>query len=133
MGQWWERQWGLRLHAIILPFGVFIVTALMTRWISGQWPGQANLKLAAELVDLATVIYGMIALTVEGGVRLMFWALQKHLEWRESMREEGRIEGRVEGREEMRSAVKQRDKVLSRVAEEKGLTLEELLEQEGVK
>ena len=55
----------------------------------------------------------------------MFWALQKHLEWRESMREEGR--------KEMRSAVKQRDKVLARVAEEKGLTLEELLEQEGVK
>ena len=133
MGQWWERQWGLRLHAIMLPFGVFIVTALMTRWISGQWPGQDNLKLAAELVDLATVIYGMMALTVEGGVRLMFWALQKHLEWRDSMREEGRIEGRVEGREEMRSAVKQRDKVLSRMAEEKGLTLEELLEQEGVK
>ena len=33
----------------------------------------------------------------------------------------------------MRSAVKQRDKVLARMAEEKGLTLEELLEQEGVK
>ena len=137
MGQWWEKQWGLRLHAVILPFGVFIVTALMTRWTSGQWPGQANLEMAANLVDLATVIYGMIALTVEGGVRLMFWALQKHLEWRESMREEGRIEGRVkgreEGREEMRSAVQQRDQVLARVAEEKGLTLEQLLEQEGVK
>ena len=129
MGQWWERQWGLRLHGIMLPFGVFTVTALMTRWISGQWPGQANLKLAAELVDLATVIYGMMALTVEGGVRLMFWALQKHLEWRESMREEGR----KEARKEMSSAVKQRDKVLARVAEEKGLTLKELLEQEGVK
>ena len=129
MGQWWERQWGLRLHGIMLPFGVFIVTALMTRWISGQWPGQDNLKLSAELVDLATVIYGMIALTVEGGVRLMFWALQKHLEWRESMREEGR----KEARKEMSSAVKQRDKVLARVAEEKGLTLKELLEQEGVK
>lgn len=125
MGQWWERQWGLRLHAIMLPFGVFIVTALLTRWISGQWPGRDNLELAADLVDLSTVVYGMIALTVEGGIRLMFWALQKHLEWREAMREEGR--------KEMRSAVKQRDKVLARVAQEKGLTLEELLEQEGVK
>lgn len=122
MGQWWERQWGLRLHAIMLPFGVFIVTTLMTRWISGQWPGQDNLKLAAELVDLATVIYGMIALTVEGGVRLMFWALQKHLEWRESMREEGRKETR-----------KQYMPILKQMAQEKGLTLEELLEQEGVK
>ena len=126
MGQWWERQWGLRLHAIILPFGVFIVTTLMTRWISGQWPGQANLKLSAELVDLATVIYGMIALTVEGGVRLMFWALQKHLEWRESMREEGRKEARKETEQRYMP-------VLKRMAEEKGLTLKELLEQEGVK
>ena len=59
----------------------------------------------------------------------MFWAWEKHLAWREARREEGR----VEGREEMRAVVKQRDKVLARVAEEKGLTLSELLEQEGVK
>ena len=55
----------------------------------------------------------------------MFWAWEKHQAVRESLREEGRAE--------MRSAVKQRDKVLSRMAEEKGLTLEELLKQEGVK
>ena len=120
MGQWWERQWGLRLHAIMLPFGVFILTALLTRWISGQWPGQDNLKLAAELVDLATVIYGMIALTVEGGVRLMFWALQKHLEWRESMREEGRKEARKETRKAIASH-------LEKVSKERGIPMEELL------
>ena len=51
----------------------------------------------------------------------MFWALQKHLEWRESMREEGRKETK-----------KQYMPVLKRVAQEKGLTLEQLLEQEGV-
>ena len=140
MGQWWEKQWGLRLHGIILPFGVFIVTTLLTRWISGQWPGQANLKLAAELVDLATVIYGMMALTVEGGVRLMFWALQKHLEWRDSMREEGRIEGRVEGREEGREtgraegakAGRKAERAateahLEKVSKETGIPLERLL------
>ena len=128
MGQWWERQWGLRLHAIMLPFGVFIVTALMTRWISGQWPGQANLKLSAELVDLATVIYGMIALTVEGGVRFMFWALQKHLEWRESMREEGRVEGRAEGTKVGRKAERAATEAhLEKVAKETGIPLERLL------
>ena len=120
MGQWWEKQWGLRLHAVMLPFGVFIVTALLTRWISGQWPGQANLEMAANLVDLATVIYGMIALTVEGGVRLMFWALQKHLEWRESMREEGRKEARKETRESIASH-------LEKVSKETGIPLERLL------
>ena len=122
--RWWELRWPRR-HAIATPFGVFAVTALLTRWISGQWLGPDNGKLAADLVPLAGVIYGMMALTVEGGVRLMFWAWEKHQAVRESWREEGR--------KEMRSAVKQRDKVLARVAQEKGLTLEELLEQEGVK
>ena len=129
MGQWWERQWGLRLHGVLLPFGIFLVTALLTWRISGQWLRSDDLELAADLVDLAAVIYGMLALTAEGGVRLMFWALQKHLEWRETRREARR----EEIRKEIRQAVKQRDKVLARVAEEKGLTLEELLEQEGVK
>ena len=118
-----------RRHAIATPFGVFAVTALLTWWISGQWLVPDNGKLAADLVPLTGVIYGMMALTVEGGVRLMFWAWEKHQAVRESLREEGR----VEGREEMRSAVNQRDQVLSRMAEEKGLTLEELLKQEGVK
>ena len=45
-----------------------------------------------------------------------------------------REEGRVEGREEARKEIEQRYMpVLKRMAEEKGLTLEELLEQEGVK
>ena len=122
MGQWWERQWGLRLHAVVVPFGVFSVTALLTWWITGQWLGSGNLELAADLVDLAAVIYGMIALTVEGGIKLMFWALQKHLEWRESMREEGRKE-----------TEKRYMPILKQMAQEKGLTLEELLKQEGVK
>ena len=59
----------------------------------------------------------------------MFWALQKHLEWRDAMREEGRVEGRKEARQETE---KRYMPVLKRVAQEKGLTLEELLEQEGV-
>ena len=66
----------------------------------------------------------------------MFWAWEKHLAWREARREEGRVEGREEMRAVVKqrdAAVKQRDKVLARVAEEKGLTLSELLEQEGVK
>ena len=133
--RWWELRWPLR-HAMAAPFGVFAVTALLTWWISGQWPGPDNGELAADLVDLAAVVYGMIALTLEGGVRLMFWAWEKHKAVREAMREEGRVEGRKEMRAVVKqrdAAVKQRDKVLARVAEEKGLTLSELLEQEGVK
>ena len=123
-----------RRHAIATPFGVFAVTALLTWWISGQWLGPDNGELAADLVPLAGVIYGMMALTVEGGVRLMFWAWEKHQAVRESLREEGRVEGRVEGREEGRQETEKRyTPILKQMAQEKGLTLEELLEQEGVK
>ena len=76
----------------------------------------------------------------------MFWAWEKHQRWREAMREEGRIEGRKEGYiegwkegwEEGREEVREENRKammshLEKVAQEKGLTLEELLEQEGVK
>ena len=123
-----------RRHAIATPFGVFAVTALLTWWISSQWLGPDNGKLAADLVPLAGVIYGMMALTVEGGVRLMFWAWEKHQAVRESLREEGRVEGREKGRVEGRVETEQRYMpILKQMAEEKGLTLEQLLEQEGVK
>ena len=50
----------------------------------------------------------------------MFWALQKHLEWRESMREEGRKEARKETRESIASH-------LEKVSKETGIPLERLL------
>ena len=125
--RWWELQWPRR-HAIAAPFGIFAVTVLLTRWISGQGLGPDNGELAADLVPLAGVVYGMMALTVEGGVRLMFWAWEKHKAVREALREEGR----KEMWSELTPAIKQRDKVLARVAQEKGITVEELLEQEGV-
>ena len=119
--RWWEMRWPSR-HAIATPFGVFAVTALLTWWISGQWLGPDNGRLAADLVPLAGVIYGMMALTVEGGVRLMFWAWEKHQAVRESLREEGRKE-----------TERRYMPILKQMAQEKGLTLEELLKQEGVK
>ena len=54
----------------------------------------------------------------------MFWALQKHLEWRESMREQGRVEGRKEARKENRKAMVSH---LEQVAKETGIPLERLL------
>ena len=125
--RWWELRWPLR-HAMAAPFGVFAVTALLTWWISGQWPGPDNGELAAELVDLAAVVYGMIALTLEGGVRLMFWAWEKHKAWREAMREEGRVEGRKEGRKEERVAGRKATVAhLEKVSRERGIPMAELL------
>ena len=54
----------------------------------------------------------------------MFWALQKHLEWRDAMREEGRVEGRKEARQENRKATVAH---LEKVSQETGIPLERLL------
>ena len=85
------------------PFGACGVTALLT-WLTtgGQGDLAANLKVAADMVDLGAAIYGMVAVTIEGGVRRMFWAWEKHQAVKESLREEGREEGRQEGRKENR-------------------------------
>ena len=126
--KWWEMQWPRR-HALAFPFGATAATALLTYLTTGgQGTLAANLKVAAEMVDLAALIYGMVAVLIERGVRMIFWALDQRRQWRAALREEWR----EEGREEVRAAVKQRDQVLTRLAREKGLTLAELLEQEGV-
>ena len=70
----------------------------------------------------------------------MFWALDERRKWRAKAREEGRAEGLAEGREEGReegrqagraeaeAATAQRyEKWLSKVAEEKGIPLTDLL------
>ncbi len=56
----------------------------------------------------------------------MFWAWEKHQAVRESLREEGRQEAREETEQRYMP-------ILKRMAQEKSLTLEELLKQEGVK
>ena len=128
--KWWEMRWPRR-HALALPFGACGVTALLT-WLTtgGQGDLAANLKVAADMVDLGAAIYGMVAVTIEGGVRRMFWAWEKHQAVKESLREEGRQEGREEARQETEQRYMP---VLKRVAQEKGITVAELLEQEGGK
>ena len=93
--KWWEMRWPRR-HALALPFGACGVTALLT-WLTtgGQGDLAANLKVAADMVELGAAIYGMVAVTIEGGVRRMFWAWEKHQAVKESLREEGRKENRA--------------------------------------
>ena len=128
--KWWEMRWPRR-HLLAAPFGACGVTALLT-WLTtgGQGDLAANLKVAADMVDLGAAIYGMVAVTIEGGVRRMFWAWEKHQAVKESLREEGRQEGREEARQETEQRYMP---VLKRVAQEKGITVAELLEQEGDK
>ena len=106
MGMRW-----IRLHAMVAPFGVFAVTLLLLAR-SGQWDGWESLEPAASLVDLAAVVYGMIAVLVERGVNMVFWALEQ----RKKRIEERKAEGRAE----------ERARIL-RAAKEKGIDISELL------
>ena len=58
------------------PLWVFLIALLLGLWSEGgQWQSDKIMEAAAKFVDLAAVIYGMIAVSVERGGRLMFWAL----------------------------------------------------------
>lgn len=114
-----EFRW-LRRHTVVAPFGIFAVTLALAWWERVlPWPSVGPAE-AAELVDLAAIIYGMIAVLSERGVRVMFWALDQRRQWRERWRQEARAEGRAEGKAEMKAH-------LERVAREKGIDLDELL------
>ena len=122
--KWWEMRWPRR-HLLAAPFGACGVTALLT-WLTtgGQGDLAANLKVAADMVDLGAAIYGMVAVTIEGGVRRMFWAWEKHQAVKESLREEGRQEGSKAGRKAERAAMQAH---LEKVSKETGIPLTRLL------
>lgn len=121
-----EFRW-LRRHTVVAPFGIFAVTLALAWWERVlPWPSVGPAE-TAELVDLAAIIYGMIAVLSERGVRVMFWALDQRRQWRERWRQEARAEGRDQGRAEERAAMKAH---LERVAREKGIDLDELLPQD---
>ena len=81
----------LRLHAMIAPFGVFLVTVLLLAR-SGKWSGWESLESAATLVDLGAVLYGMVAVLAERGVDMVFWALEQRRKRLEERRREGQAE-----------------------------------------
>ena len=134
--EWWEGRW-LRRHAMVAPFGILATTLLLTYWLERwQWHGRASWEILAGQVDVGAVIYAMVAVLVERGVRLMFWALDERRKWRARMRAEARAEGlaeglaegRTEGLAEGRTEAEQRyERWLAQVAEEKGIPLAELL------
>ena len=131
MNEWWQNRW-FRRHAMFVPFGVFITTGLLTYFVeTGPWGVRAFLKSAASMVDLGTVVYAMVAVFVERVIRMWFWALDERRKWREKWRREAQAEGRAdilnqmwatahaEGNQELAAQVE-------RIAEEKGITLDQL-------
>lgn len=76
------------------------------------------------MVDLAAVLYAMVAVLAERGARLMFWALDERRKWRAKMRAEAMAEGLAEGEA---AAAQRYEKWLAKVAEERNIPLAELL------
>ena len=96
MNEWWQNRW-FRRHAMFVPFGVFITTGLLTYFVeTGPWGVRAFLKSAASMVDLGTVVYAMVAVSVERVIRMWFWALDQREKWREKWRREAQAEGRAD-------------------------------------
>ena len=86
----------------------------------------------ASLVDLGAVIYAAIAVLVERGVRVMFWALDERRKWRAKWRAEAQAEGRAEGRAEAFTALlevgraegnRDLEELIARIAKERGISL----------
>ena len=101
MNEWWQNRW-FRRHAMFVPFGVFITTGLLTYFVeTGPWGVRAFLKSAASMVDLGTVVYAMVAVSVERVISMWFWALDQREKWREKWRREAQAEGRAEGRADL--------------------------------
>ena len=97
MGEWWENRW-FRRHAMFVPFGIFVVSGLLSYLTEpSSWNIRNGLKSAGELVDLGTVVYAMAAVLTERGIRMWFWALDQREKWREKWRSEARAEGLLEG------------------------------------
>ena len=141
MGDWWERRW-VRLHAMAAPPGILATTLLLTYWRQGwQWRWPDGLDRAADLVDIGTVIYAVIAVAVERGVNVIFWALEERKKRRERNRAElealiqARVEDQARDREKLRAEVRAEterryESWLSKVADEKGIPLADLLPPE---
>ena len=129
MGERQGIQW-IRRHAVLAPFGIFAATALLLYFAEqGQWRGRESWDLAAAMVDMGAVAYAMFAVLVDGGVHLMFYALQKRREWkeqREQEREQLRAEALAEGRAEAKKEFEARIEALEELLREKGIDLDEL-------
>ena len=125
MGEWRGPRW-LTIHAIIAPFGVFTVTVGLV-YLSGRWTGWGSLNDAAEMVDLAAVLYAMSAVLSERGINMIVWALEQRRKRREAFKAQVETSTLAALRREARAEENQElEERLERFAREKGITLEEL-------
>lgn len=85
-------------HAVAAPFGIF-AAALLLAVAEGGWAGWDTLGPIAAMVDLAAVIYAMLAVAFERGVNMIWWALEQKRKRAEKAREIGLAQGLEQGME----------------------------------
>ena len=99
-----------RLHANLAPFGIALTTYLLTYFdIIGWrvwefWKIRDHLAALSDMVDLGIMVYIVVALAIDRGISMIFYALEqrekrrKQRELREKrMVEEAAREGLAEG------------------------------------
>lgn len=127
MNEWRERTW-LTRHAVAAPFGIFAV-ALLLSVAEGGWAGWDTLSPIAEMVDLAAVIYAMLAVAFERGVNMVWWALEQKRKRAEKAREQGLKQGLEIGRagliaELKATGIPKTDRELDEWAKERGIPVD---------
>ena len=98
-----------RRHAVFAPFGVFIATWLMCWSDTGDWRCWSDWSATSSLVDLAVIIYGMIAVLIEKGLDAMFWALEQRKKRIARYRAEMKAEARAEMLAELQAKARLRE------------------------
>lgn len=107
-----KRNWQ-RTHAVAAPFGTAITTLLISArsdsWVWLFWSDPASWGLVADNTGAGAVVYGVIALTIEGGATVVFWSADewdKRKERRNAERKQQLAEAEDKGRKSALDAVR---------------------------
>ena len=72
-----NSQWQPR-HATITPFGAAIATWVLSALVGdGPWLFWHNMEPVKSMAGVGTIGYGMVAVLGEGGIKLVFWAIDE--------------------------------------------------------
>ena len=72
-----DIRW-LRRHAMITPFGAAVTTWVLSALFGdGVWLFWHNLEPVKAMAGVGTIGCGMVAVVGEGGIKLVFWAIDE--------------------------------------------------------
>ena len=115
-----NRRWWFAYHAAIAPFGILATTWALAGWHNSvNWPIWRHRDAAADMVQLGAVVYAALAVSAEGAIRVVFWAIEQWRKDRERHRRELVNEIRGAVIEELRADVRTqvRNEVLDEIAD----------------